>query len=101
VRHKPDSVPLIYNGSYHLSNATYPPAAGEQPLITGIFGLAAFRYVPRRCHQRRLWALTSHFHPYPCGRLFSVTRSTNFHLSVLSTGKCSVLSGLSSPERAI
>lgn len=32
VRHKPDSVPLIYNGSYHLSNATYPPGSGRATL---------------------------------------------------------------------
>lgn len=45
--------------------AAYPPAADEQSLIAGIFGLATHRVCGlRRCRRSR-WALTPPFHPYP------------------------------------
>ena len=50
--------------SYHLSGAAYPPATGEQPLITGIHGLAGCSRIPLQSCQSSLWALTPLFHPY-------------------------------------
>ena len=64
---------FIYGGGLPPSGATYPPASGEQPLTAGIHGLATrgtycrSTLLPPRC------ALTAPFHPYPCGRSFSVT----------------------------
>ncbi len=85
---KPGSVPgpksgplsFIYGGSHLPSQATYPPASGEQPLVAGIHGLATHGTYCRATLLPPRWALTPPFHPYPpengryaCGRFFSVT----------------------------
>jgi len=80
--------------------ATYPPATGGPPLTAGIFGFAGPGAVPETHRCAASWALTSRFHPYPCGRLFSVTAGRRLLPSVLSTAGCPILSGLSSaPKR--
>ena len=78
---KPSSVPrpqakppsFIYDRSHLRPQATYPPTSGEQPLAVGIHGLATRQTYGRSVSLPPRWALTPPFHPYPCGRLFSVT----------------------------
>ena len=72
---KPGSVPganpgplsFISGGSLLPSQATYPPASGEQPLIAGIHGLATRETYCRAASLPPRWALTPPFHPYPPG----------------------------------
>ena len=64
---------FIYAVRCRTAEAVYPPAMGEQPLNAGILDLAAHETCGAlHCCLAR-WALTSPFHPYPFGRLFSVT----------------------------
>ena len=78
---KPSSVPrpqakppsFIYDRSHLRPQATYPPTSDEQPLAVGIHGLATRQTYGRSVLLPPRWALTPPFHPYPCGRLFSVT----------------------------
>ena len=81
-----------------------PSRTGERepllPSIAGIHGLATRGPYGCRCHQRHRWSLTPPFHPYPCGRSFSVTVARpRGHLQV-SEARRPVLLGLSSPACA-
>ena len=72
-RHKPPSSSFIYDGSHLSPLAVYPSASGEQPLIADIHNLATHKTYCRMTSLPPRWALTPPFHPYPFGRLFSVT----------------------------
>ncbi len=79
--YKPSSVPhisarsssFIYNRSHLRLPAVYPPATDEQSLTAGVHDLATRQTYCRDVLLHSRWALTPPFHPYPCGRLFSVT----------------------------
>ena len=71
--HKPPSSSFIYDGSHLPPLAVYPSASGEQPLIADIHNLATHKTYCRMTLLPPRWALTPPFHPYPFGRLFSVT----------------------------
>ena len=73
--HAPSAIYLRPGSLRRLKSATYPPAADEQSLNAGIFGLATRQRYAGICRHTPRWALTPPFHPYrPYGRrLFSVT----------------------------
>ena len=75
VLYSPCGEPLsfIYDDNLLPPPATYPSTLGEQPLIVDIHGLATHEAYCRGVSLPSRWALTPPFHPYPCGRLFSVT----------------------------
>ena len=75
VLYSPCGEPLsfIYDDNLLPPPATYPSTLGEQPLIVDIHGLATHEAYCRGVSLPSRWALTPPFHPYPCGRSFSVT----------------------------
>ena len=79
---KPPS--FIYDRSHLRPQATYPPTSDEQPLAVGIHGLATRQTYCRSVLLPPRWALTPPFHPYPCGRLFSVTLLRPYGRQVVS-----------------
>ncbi len=102
----PEPLSFIYGGSHLPSPATYPPASGEQPLNAGVHGLATRGTYGRPASLPPRWALTPPFHPYlpevrtSDGRSFSVTLPHPHGHQVDWLARCSVLPGLSSPDRS-
>ena len=106
VAHNPPLRSSLRHSSMHCAHtqaklALYPSTSGEQPYILSIYlnlqpvGSTVPNVLP---HGR--WALTPPFHPYPFGRLFSVTLNLavadNFPLE--STVLCVARTFLSLPK---
>ena len=83
----------VFESAIYLRNL--PPGIGRAVLICRYIWSCRPVAVPAACRHAPSWALTPRFHPYPKAVIFCYGRRRSLP-SVLSTGGCPILSGLSS-----